>query len=113
MPVLVLCGDDLIGQGGVRSRVLVRAGDLTELTITTGEHRRDHAHVPTERSEEHTSELQSRPHLVCRLLLVTMITSTSHTYTLVLHDSLPISGKGFGRRGFSAECLSWFYAAMT
>src|SRR3989442_8348127 len=25
--------------------------------------------VPAERSEEHTSELQSRPHLVCRLLL--------------------------------------------
>src|SRR3989442_7848976 len=25
----------------------------------------------TERSEEHTSELQSRPHLVCRPLLVT------------------------------------------
>src|SRR3989442_15107504 len=25
--------------------------------------------VPQERSEEHTSELQSRPHLVCRLLL--------------------------------------------
>src|SRR2546429_6866226 len=25
--------------------------------------------VPTERSEEHTSELQSRLHLVCRLLL--------------------------------------------
>src|SRR3989442_5574213 len=24
---------------------------------------------PTPRSEEHTSELQSRPHLVCRLLL--------------------------------------------
>src|SRR5690554_7699873 len=24
---------------------------------------------PQERSEEHTSELQSRPHLVCRLLL--------------------------------------------
>src|SRR3989442_12554969 len=24
---------------------------------------------PAERSEEHTSELQSRPHLVCRLLL--------------------------------------------
>src|SRR3989442_7516577 len=24
---------------------------------------------PEERSEEHTSELQSRPHLVCRLLL--------------------------------------------
>src|SRR5690554_7286727 len=26
-------------------------------------------HVTTTRSEEHTSELQSRPHLVCRLLL--------------------------------------------
>src|SRR5690554_7532128 len=26
-------------------------------------------HDPTFRSEEHTSELQSRPHLVCRLLL--------------------------------------------
>src|SRR3989442_9440142 len=25
--------------------------------------------VPHQRSEEHTSELQSRPHLVCRLLL--------------------------------------------
>src|SRR5690554_7473700 len=25
--------------------------------------------TPEERSEEHTSELQSRPHLVCRLLL--------------------------------------------
>src|SRR5215813_4084751 len=27
------------------------------------------ASVPPTRSEEHTSELQSRPHLVCRLLL--------------------------------------------
>src|SRR3989442_7477450 len=31
-----------------------------------GAHRRRLGHV---RSEEHTSELQSRPHLVCRLLL--------------------------------------------
>src|SRR3989442_14488689 len=29
----------------------------------------DEAVPGTERSEEHTSELQSRPHLVCRLLL--------------------------------------------
>src|SRR3989442_7659767 len=27
------------------------------------------SHEPHARSEEHTSELQSRPHLVCRLLL--------------------------------------------
>src|SRR5690625_5905030 len=29
----------------------------------------DHADKATQRSEEHTSELQSRGHLVCRLLL--------------------------------------------
>src|SRR5687768_1545728 len=39
------------------------------------------------RSEEHTSELQSRLHLVCRLLLDT---STTEIYTLSLHDALPI-----------------------
>src|SRR3989442_2694490 len=31
--------------------------------------RSPHAHSEEARSEEHTSELQSRPHLVCRLLL--------------------------------------------
>src|SRR5436305_9104622 len=35
-----------------------------------GDGRRIHGSVPIRsRSEEHTSELQSRPHLVCRLLL--------------------------------------------
>src|SRR3989442_3230970 len=35
-----------------------------------GRRRRCHRRRPTRsRSEEHTSELQSRPHLVCRLLL--------------------------------------------
>src|SRR5690625_6373674 len=32
-------------------------------------HEEDGGHVRSERSEEHTSELQSRGHLVCRLLL--------------------------------------------
>src|SRR5438105_3431352 len=41
-----------------------------------------------QRSEEHTSELQSRVDLVCRLLLAPL---TSVTYTLSLHDALPIS----------------------
>src|SRR5690554_4564211 len=70
----------------------------------------------TTRSEEHTSELQSRPQLVCRLLLEkkkTLSATLSHTsrssvklatacsvstdaattkiYTLSLHDALPIS----------------------
>src|SRR5689334_17022484 len=43
----------------------------------------DHDH----RSEEHTSELQSQFHLVCRLLLDT---ATTEIYTLSLHDALPI-----------------------
>src|SRR5437879_5027679 len=40
-----------------------------------------------DRSEEHTSELQSPMYLVCRLLLDT---STTQIYTLSLHDALPI-----------------------
>src|SRR5215510_10838311 len=61
-----------------------------------------------QRSEEHTSELQSRGHLVCRLLLekkklfcVDLFffndTATTEIYTLSLHDALPIfasSGDG-------------------
>src|SRR5687768_3724832 len=39
------------------------------------------------RSEEHTSELQSRLHLVCRLLLAS---ASSDISTLSLHDALPI-----------------------
>src|SRR5690348_2071587 len=39
------------------------------------------------RSEEHTSELQSPVHLVCRLLLDP---PTTQPYTLSLHDALPI-----------------------
>src|SRR2546422_2575174 len=42
-----------LGKIGVRDEVLFKPGRLT----------------PEERSEEHTSELQSRLHLVCRLLL--------------------------------------------
>src|ERR1039458_5527907 len=44
--------------------------------------------VQLPRSEEHTSELQSLRHLVCRLLLET---TPSEIYTLSLHDALPIS----------------------
>src|SRR5215813_13750275 len=56
-----------------------------------------------DRSEEHTSELQSRPQLVCRILLekkqATALsifffffndTATTEIYTLSLHDALPI-----------------------
>src|SRR5690625_4005915 len=46
------------------------------------------------RSEEHTSELQSRGHLVCRLL-----PHVAPPYALSLHDALPI----FARLVYAAE----------
>src|SRR5436305_9217867 len=45
-----------------RVRELLREGDVRVLERLV-------VHVVPPRSEEHTSELQSRPHLVCRLLL--------------------------------------------
>src|SRR3989442_11119450 len=51
------------GEGEERRLERLRAGLLLQLR---GRARGDEASV---RSEEHTSELQSRPHLVCRLLL--------------------------------------------
>src|SRR5690348_6481783 len=49
-----------------------------------------HAERHVERSEEHTSELQSPVHLVCRLLLDT---PPPEIYTLSLHDALPICAR--------------------
>src|SRR5437899_1409800 len=49
------------------------------------------------RSEEHTSELQSLRHLVCRLLLDTHSTVI---YTLSLHDALPICSSAIQSRVF-------------
>src|SRR3989442_9152925 len=46
---------DVVGERGARRSLL----EPVEL----------HRPAPRSRSEEHTSELQSRPHLVCRLLL--------------------------------------------
>src|SRR3989442_4574807 len=44
-------------------------GDLDPQSLRRIRHRAGPAHPRGRRSEEHTSELQSRPHLVCRLLL--------------------------------------------
>src|SRR3989442_8892365 len=49
----------LLARSETRRRIRASAG-LTYLTDIVAE---------SQRSEEHTSELQSRPHLVCRLLL--------------------------------------------
>src|SRR2546429_6446054 len=45
----------------------------------------------TDRSEEHTSELQSRLHLVCRLLLEKKKKTTPTPYLTNIHTSDPIS----------------------
>src|SRR3712207_7041438 len=61
-------GEDLVGVGGLQR------GDLAP-----GQH--DDAEG---RSEEHTSELQSRQYLVCRLLLAKKIPEKRHTQLKVL-----------------------------
>src|SRR5690625_6366829 len=86
MSVLLAVGED--GPAGVLAdqlasrleiigSVQVQGGDALQIALgQPGEgagggdldHRR-HALLPHHRSEEHTSELQSRGHLVCRLLL--------------------------------------------
>src|SRR3989442_10452304 len=50
----------------------VRKEPVSKLCITNWRHEPFQGpsnRLSTDRSEEHTSELQSRPHLVCRLLL--------------------------------------------
>src|SRR3989442_890315 len=84
--------------------------------------------LAVKRSEEHTSELQSRPHLVCRLLLEKKNnwpdsfsrirslagvcffffndTATTEIYTLSLHDALPILLAKAGAGGCTNACES-------
>src|SRR2546422_5542499 len=48
---------------------LMLAGHIDEIGLQVTHVEPELVDVPGERSEEHTSELQSRLHLVCRLLL--------------------------------------------
>src|SRR3712207_8556464 len=50
---------------------------------------REHGQRASDRSEEHTSELQSRQYLVCRLLLETTTLTSSTTITSPSLGSLP------------------------
>src|SRR5712664_2697016 len=58
--------------------------------------------IATLRSEEHTSELQSRSDLVCRLLIET---APPDIYTLHLRDALPISSSPIKCRSGSADSV--------
>src|SRR2546422_7386925 len=54
----------------VYGRITVRhRGGGAKRMLRQVDFRRDKTGIPARRSEEHTSELQSRLHLVCRLLL--------------------------------------------
>src|SRR3989442_3007571 len=57
----------------VRLRALLRGGQHVLQAVLEPAHRAAEA-----RSEEHTSELQSRPHLVCRLLLANTLDVPTH-----------------------------------
>src|SRR3712207_8902604 len=55
--------------GEERQLLLRRREDADHLRHHVGEQRDDHPGGDERRSEEHTSELQSRQYLVCRLLI--------------------------------------------
>src|SRR6266699_6076944 len=58
-----------------------------------GHHRR-----PVRRSEEHTSELQSRPHLVCRLLLEKKKATTLTSSLRIIKHTTPACSTSTSRR---------------
>src|SRR5690554_5014862 len=66
---------------------------------------------PGERSEEHTSELQSRPHLVCRLLLANRHHRAPHSFPTRRSSDLegldtPLGERGAGLSGGQAQRLA-------
>src|SRR2546422_4946698 len=59
----------MTGRVSTNGAIAVRAVTAAGTVITAGRVRTDGSFTLALRSEEHTSELQSRLHLVCRLLL--------------------------------------------
>src|SRR3712207_6883595 len=72
----------LIVSGRPLTATLRLAGNAKGLRLTLAED-------PELRSEEHTSELQSRQYLVCRLLLEKKTTKNSYTVDTTVSNSLP------------------------
>src|SRR3712207_8691932 len=72
LPIYDGAGDAPVGRpGGERGRLLLHPEAVPQRRAARDPAPRDRAPHPArrERSEEHTSELQSRQYLVCRLLL--------------------------------------------
>src|SRR5437868_1869062 len=81
---------ELAHEGGEDGEARVARGDGDAAAFNLGDLGRPRGvgAVDERRSEEHTSELQSRFEIVCRLLLDT---ARPEFYALSLHDALPIS----------------------
>src|SRR3712207_6964337 len=60
---------DLVVRQRVQAVGVLGVRDLLDRRVAVIRHVADVRRPPSERSEEHTSELQSRQYLVCRLLL--------------------------------------------
>src|SRR2546425_8091052 len=67
--------------------------DFDRLARTTGQRGDHHRYSLTNRSEEHTSELQSLAYLVCRLLL-----EKNNTSTVVVDPTCPSKNRAIGSR---------------
>src|SRR5690625_6606755 len=68
---LAACGGPSVGEGGDEEELDLDFSDVEPATAIDfwTNHPGGSQEVEKQRSEEHTSELQSRGHLVCRLLL--------------------------------------------
>src|SRR2546429_829306 len=79
-PYTTLFRSDDAGDLWTEVQRVARAMPLLEVATQSAEHHEQLHRQFAQRSEEHTSELQSRLHLVCRLLLEKKKTTTSLTY---------------------------------
>src|SRR2546429_7029743 len=68
-------------------------GKVDDDRAPVGEVRDQHARAERQRSEEHTSELQSRLHLVCRLLLEKKKKNRHNTTRRTVHACFTTTGR--------------------
>src|SRR3712207_7920600 len=74
-----------VGDAHRQARVVVGVGPFYDRKTGVARHRRRTVSHYTPRSEEHTSELQSRQYLVCRLLLEKKKQQTALSYNVKSH----------------------------
>src|SRR3712207_8852384 len=78
----------VVGRGAVEAGAIIdgAANDSSLRVVLEGVA----VHLQRERSEEHTSELQSRQYLVCRLLLETKTSHKPTRHSFVPHSPPPV-----------------------